>query len=101
MNSIKKHLLRLNTTICMGKYQTGRKSEHKVLFGLDYNNEGSKRSGRWREKELGLYIPNPYYCINPDSLRNFEIIPLGHAITRWIALYIQDHIKIAKKLIVT
>jgi iron complex outermembrane receptor protein len=86
-----------------GKFQTGRKIEHKVLFGLDYHNEGFKGfvGGTWGQKKLGLYIPKPDYYVNPDSLRNFEINWAGHAITRWIALYLQDHVKIADKLVVT
>ena len=86
-----------------GKFQTGRKIEHKVLLGIDYHNEGSKGSagGTWGEKKFGLYIPNPDYYVNPDSLRNFEINPAGHFSIKWIALYVQDHIKIAGKLVVT
>jgi len=86
-----------------GKFQTGRKIGHKVLLGIDYNNMGSKGSagGTWGEKKFGLYIPNPDYYINADSLRNFEISPTGHFSIKWIALYAQDHIKIAEKLVVT
>ncbi len=83
-----------------GKFQTGSKIEHKVLFGLDYHNEGSKGSGSWTEKQFGLYIPNPDYYIHPDSLR-IPISPPVHGKTRWIALYIQDHVKIVEKLVIT
>ena len=83
-----------------GKFETGRNIEHKVLVGLDYHNEGSKGSGNWPEKQYGLYIPNPDYYIDPDSLR-IDLNPPLHGMTHWIALYLQDHIKIAKKLIIT
>ena len=53
-----------------GKFKTGNKIEHKVLFGFDYHNEGSKGSSGWTEKQFGLYIPNPDYYIHPDSLKN-------------------------------
>ena len=86
-----------------GKFQTGSNIEHKVLFGVDYHNEGSKGSngGTWDEQKFGLYIPNPDYNVNPDSLKNFKIDWAGHFMTHWIALYVQDHIKIAGKLIIT
>ncbi len=86
-----------------GKFQTGRKVEHKVLLGIDYNDMGSKGSvgGTWGEKKFGLYITNPDFYVNPDSLRNFEINSAGHFSIKWIALYVQDHIKIAGKLVVT
>ncbi len=86
-----------------GKFQTGRKVKHKILLGIDYHNEGSKGSvgGTWGEKKFGLYIPNPDYYVNSDSLKNFEINWAGHYKVHWIALYLQDHIKIANKLVVT
>jgi len=87
-----------------GKFKTGKKIEHKVLFAIDYHNEGSKgsRGGSWgEEKKFGLYLPSPDYYVNPDSLRNFEIKWIGHNINKWVALYVQDHIKIGGKLVVT
>jgi iron complex outermembrane receptor protein len=64
---------------------------------------GSKGSGggTWGEKKFGLNIFNPNYYVNPDSLRNFEVGPPGHFSIKWISLYVQDHIKIAGKLVLT
>ena len=86
-----------------GKFQTGRRIEHKVLFGIDYHNQGAKGStgGTWGQKKFALYIPNPDYYVNPDSLKNLEIKWAGLFKTHWIAWYIQDQIKIAGKLVVT
>ena len=86
-----------------GKFQTGMKIEHKVLFGVDYHNEGSKGSNgsTWGEKKFGLYFPGPDYYVDPDSLKNFEVNWVGHNKVQWISLYMQDHIKIAGKLVVT
>lgn len=86
-----------------GKFYTGKKFEHKVLAGFDYCKAyvNRLRRGIWDEKTLGLYIPNPNYYINPDILKNFETDPLSEFRDGWIALYLQDHIKIANKLVVT
>jgi iron complex outermembrane recepter protein len=83
-----------------GKFKTGPRIEHKVLFGLDYHNEGSKGEAGWTDKQFGLYIPNPDYYIHPDSLK-IAITSPRHGKIRWVALYIQDHVKIARKLVIT
>jgi iron complex outermembrane receptor protein len=86
-----------------GKFYTGKKFEHKVLAGLDYCNGYVNKltRGIWGPNKFGLYIPNPNYYINPDSLKKFEEDPLSEFRQGWIALYLQDHIKIANKLVVT
>ena len=86
-----------------GKFYTGNKFEHKVLAGLDYCNFYSNHLRRdiRGQNNLGLYIPNPNYYINPDSLKNFKERGVGEFQQGWAALYLQDHIKIASKLVVT
>jgi len=86
-----------------GKFYTGRKIEHKILLGVDYNrfHVSAGMGGTWGEQKFGLYIPDPEYDISRDSLRNFEIYPPGTAVQKWISLYIEDHIKIAGKLVMT
>ncbi len=86
-----------------GKFQTGKMFEHKVLLGIDYQNGGSKgkTGNNLGEKKFGLYLPSPDYYVNPDSLKNFKFDPYGQAVFHWITLYIQDHIKIARKLVIT
>ncbi|HKO79654.1 MAG TPA: TonB-dependent receptor, partial [Chitinophagaceae bacterium] len=86
-----------------GKFYTGNKFEHKVLAGLDYCNAyvSKLQRGIWGQNNFGLYIPNPNYYINPDSLKKFEVDPLSEFRQGWVALYLQDHIKIANKFVVT
>ena len=58
-----------------GKFYTGHKIEHTVLFGIDYYNAGltDDWGGTKDDKKYGLYIPDPQYYISSDSLKNFEI----------------------------
>ncbi|HEU5168548.1 MAG TPA: TonB-dependent receptor [Chitinophagaceae bacterium] len=86
-----------------GKFYTGNRFEHKVLAGLDYCNFYSNhlRRGIRGQNNLGLYIPNPNYYINPDLLNNPDERGLGEFQQGWAALYLQDHLKIANKLVVT
>jgi len=90
-------------TFIDGKFYTGNKFEHKVLAGLDYCNAYVNKlpRGIWGQNKFGLYIPNPNYYINPDSLKNFEVDPLEEFRGGWVALYLQDHIKIANKFVIT
>ena len=86
-----------------GKFYTGNNFEHKVLAGLDYCNAYVSHlvRGISDTKKFGIYIPNPDYYINPDSLKKFEEEPLHDFRSGWGSLYLQDHIKIANKLVVT
>ncbi len=86
-----------------GKFYTGHKVEHQVLFGIDYCNAGftDATGGTWGEKKFGLFLPRPQYYVNPDSLKNLQIGPPNKLDWGWTALYLQDHIKIAGKLVVT
>ncbi|MEA5461859.1 TonB-dependent siderophore receptor [Arcicella sp. LKC2W] len=89
-----------------GKFNTGNAVEHKVLIGLDFGDggEGSTYGGDWSNaKRLQLSIKNPIYYVPKDSLTAFPAENKGSwmATNKWQALYVQDHIKIAKKYIVT
>ncbi|MEO7265301.1 MAG: TonB-dependent receptor [Ferruginibacter sp.] len=86
-----------------GKFYTGKKIEHKVLFGPDYTNWNvtDPYGSTWGEKKFGLYLPKPDYHINPDSLKNFQISDTFNLAVKSLAFYAQDNIKIAEKLIVT
>ncbi len=87
-----------------GKFYTGRHIEHKVLIGIDYGNggEGSTSNGNWGENKYPLAINNPTYYL-PKA--DFELTPdniyTWQATNKWQALYVQDHIKLYDKLIVT
>lgn len=86
-----------------GKFYTGHKIEHKILVGIDNCNASVKDTygDTGGEPKFGLYIPEPQYFIDPDSLKNFIIDPPTKNRWGWTALYLQDHIKIAGKLVVT
>jgi iron complex outermembrane receptor protein len=96
-----------NTQVFLdGKFNTGKKFEHKVLIGLDYGNgsEGSTYGGDWSNAErLKLAINNPTYYVSKDSLRLLPKDNTGSWITtnKWQAIYLQDHLKIGQKFIVT
>jgi len=89
-----------------GKFKTGKYVEHKVLVGLDFGDggEGNNYKGDWSNPErLKLSIKNPIYYLPKDSVRYTPAENNGswRSTNKWQALYIQDHIKIAGKLIVT
>jgi len=86
-----------------GKFYTGKKIEHKVLAGLDYCNAHVSRlhRGIFGQNNFGLDITKPDYYIDPDLLKNFEVDPLEKFQDGWEALYLQDHIKIASKFVIT
>lgn len=88
-----------------GKFNTGVNVEHKVLIGIDYGDggEGSSYGGTWGENKFKLSIANPTYYLPKDSLRFIPESSKGTWISsnKWQALYVQDHIKIAKKVVLT
>jgi len=90
-------------TFIDGKFYTGHKIEHKVLFAIDFCNAGYKDiyGDSEGEPKFGLYLPDPQYYVNPDSLKDFNLDPAIKENYGWASTYIQDHIKIAGKLIVT
>lgn len=89
-----------------GKFNTGQHIEHKVLIGLDFGDggEGSTYGGDWSNpKRLQLSIKNPIYYLPKDSVSYIPTENKGSwlATNKWQALYLQDHIKIANKFILT
>lgn len=87
-----------------GKFNTGKHAEHKVLIGIDYGNgaEGSTSNGNWGSALYPLSLKNPTYYIPKSEL---ELDPTNEytwkATTTWQALYVQDHLKLFNKLIIT
>jgi iron complex outermembrane receptor protein len=86
-----------------GKFYTGKKTEHKVVFAPGFNYWGyddfdSYPSG---QKNFGLYIPMPNYYIHPDSLKNYPNNDSSKHRIHETTFYAQDNIKIAGKLIIT
>jgi len=82
---------------------TGKKIEHKILAGIDYckGYVNALRRGISETNKFGLYIPNPDYYIDPELLKNFDTLRSVKFRQGWVAFYLQDHIKIADKLVVT
>jgi iron complex outermembrane recepter protein len=87
-----------------GKFNTGKNAEHKVLIGIDYGNgtEGSTYNGNWGSDKYPLAFNNPVYYVPKDSMI-LDDTNKGTwiATNRWQALYIQDHLKLFDKVIVT
>jgi iron complex outermembrane recepter protein len=87
-----------------GKFYTGRNAEHKVLIGIDYGDgrEGSTSNGNWGENKYPLAINNPVYYLPKESLELDKTNESSWISTnRWQALYVQDHLKLFDKVIVT
>ena len=86
-----------------GQFYTGSRIEHKVLFEVIGLNAGvGERYGdTWGQQKFGLYLPQPQYYINPDTLKNIVTDPPIKTNYGRGGLYLQDHIKIAGKLVVT
>ena len=86
-----------------GRFFTGNKIEHKILAGIDYDHAGytDVLGGTWGEQKFALNLWQPRYYVNPDSLRAFQITPTTTLRWGWTSLYVQDHIKVAGKLVVT
>lgn len=89
-----------------GKFNTGRNMGHKVLIGIDYGDggEGSTYGGTWDEEYKYLYalsIANPEYYLPKDTLtyKGEKYSWMGR--NKWQALYVQDHLKLFNKLILT
>ena len=87
-----------------GKFYTGKNMEHKVLIGVDYGNgnEGQTGNDNYGEHKFPLAINNPTYYLLKDSLKlNDANQYTWHTTNRWEALYLQDHLKLYDKLILT
>nr|WP_262511782.1 TonB-dependent siderophore receptor [Pseudochryseolinea flava] len=86
-----------------GKFNTGKSVEHKVMVGIDFGDgaEGSAYGGTWGEKKFPLLIHEPTYYLPKDSLRFRGETWRWMASNRWMALYIQDHIKVYNKVVIT
>ncbi|OOQ57566.1 TonB-dependent receptor domain-containing protein [Mucilaginibacter pedocola] len=88
-----------------GQFNTGSKINHKVLVGVDYGNTDVRSTGGntyGDHSRFTLALNAPTYYIPLDSLTNFDANSFDSQYgTRYQALYVQDHIKLYDKLIVT
>jgi len=87
-----------------GKFNTGLCGEHKVLIGIDYGqgNQGYTGDVVWENNPYPLSISNPIYYLPKDTLTAFhDKSRLWYNTNRWEALYVQDHMKLFNKVILT
>lgn len=86
-----------------GKFNTGKSIEHKVMIGIDFGDgsEGSTYGGTWGENKFPLSVSNPTYYLPKDSLKYTGDKYSWVSTNRWMALYVQDHIKLFSKVVLT
>lgn len=84
-----------------GTFHTGEVIEHKLFSAFDYCNTGGTDVWGVTESKFGLYIPDPNYYVNPDLLKTFSYITTYIFRTKNPSFYLEDHIKIKEKLIIT
>jgi iron complex outermembrane recepter protein len=94
-------------TFVDGTFYTGRQFKHTVLIGVDYGRSRVKSQfsdlndpDPWGD-QLPLLTQNPVYNLTPESVQDTVMYPEDDWGSRWLALYAQDHLKIADKLVVT
>lgn len=86
-----------------GKFNTGKFAEHQVMVGIDFGDgsEGSTYGGTWGENKFPLSINDPAYYLPKDSLGYTGDTYSWMSSNRWMALYIQDHLKLFNKVVLT
>ncbi len=88
-----------------GTFHTGRKAEHKVLLGIDYGSgsEGSTYGDNWGQEvnQFPLSISSPAYYLPKESLEFSGDKFSWQTSTMWQALYVQDHLKLFNRLVLT
>lgn len=92
---------RLAQVYMNGTFNTGKHIAHKLFSAFDYCSDGGTFNWGTNDSKFGLFIPNPDYYVNPDLLKSFS--QLGTYIFRQksTSVYLEDHIKIKEKLILT
>jgi iron complex outermembrane receptor protein len=85
-----------------GQFKT-RGVSHNLLVGIDFGDakDGSVYSDNYGTHHYPLSIANPTYYLPKDSLLQFSNEYSWVATSKWQALYLQDHVKIRDKLILT
>jgi len=84
-----------------GTFYTGKNIEHKLFSAFDYCSDGGTDYWATTDSKFGLYIPNPDYYVNPDSLKTFSEMGTNIFRIKNPSVYVEDHIKIKEKLIIT
>ena len=84
-----------------GTFYTRKRIEHKLFSAFDYCSDGGTYDWATTDSKFGLYIPNPDYYVNPDSLKTFSRSGTNIFRIKNPSVYLEDHIKIKEKLIIT
>lgn len=84
-----------------GTFHTGKHIEHKIFSAIDYHSDGVTDPWGSTDSKFGLYIHAPDYYVNQDSLRNFSINHLDTLRSKNPSLYLEDHVKLNGKIILT
>ena len=84
-----------------GTFYTGKHIEHKLFSAFDYCSSGGTDDWGTTDSKFGLYIPNPDYYVNSDSLKMLSELETYIFRTKNPSVYLEDHIKIKEKLIIT
>jgi iron complex outermembrane recepter protein len=88
-----------------GTVKQGKHFEHKILAGVDYGKSGVVTNyGNLIDStgtRLPLSIATPAYGLPTDSLKEIEYFDPNRWGNEWLSLYVQDHFKIYKKVILT
>ena len=92
---------RLAQVYLNGTFHTGETIEHKLFSAFDYCNSGGTDDWGTTDSKFGLYISNPDYYVNPDSLKIFSTVETYIFRVKNPSVYLEDHIKIKEKLIIT
>jgi len=76
-----------------GTFYTGKHIEHKLFSAFDYCSSGGTDDWGTTDSKFGLYIPNPDYYVNPDSLKSLTQLDTNIFRAKNPSLYLEDHIK--------
>ena len=84
-----------------GSFHTGKNLEHKLFTAFDYHSHGVSDHWAATESKFGLYIPAPDYYVDPDSLKSSTYFGEDSVHSKGPSFYLEDHIKIRSKIILT
>lgn len=88
-----------------GSFKQGLQLEHKILAGIDYGRSSVVTNYGYLTDSTGTRLPlsvkNPVYGLPADSIKDLEYYDPNRWGNEWLSLYVQDHFKIYKKVILT
>jgi iron complex outermembrane receptor protein len=105
-NNHTKNELTTAQSFVSGKFRTGEHVEHSILGGIDYGKTLTGSSwGMFNPEGEGTQLPisvrNPQYNLTHAELSDVPMSPRDEWGTEWTAGYLQDHMKLFNKVVVT